>query len=86
MYRVFWKVTALDNLYKLTHKTAIKLKAKIEYYLSQSPQELGKPLTGEYKGLYRYRYGDYRIIYEIDKVNEQVIIIKVGHRREVYLK
>lgn len=84
MYSVSWNISALDNLYKLTNKTAIKLKAKVELYLAQSPKELGKLLTGKYKDLYRYRYGDYRIIYEIDKTNKRVIILKIGHRRGVY--
>ena len=33
---------------------------------------------------YRIRMGDYRVIYTIDKKNKAIIIIKIGHRREVY--
>jgi mRNA interferase RelE/StbE len=48
------------------------------------PQKLGKPLIGKYKGLYRYRYGNYRILYEIDLANSLVIINKIGHRSNIY--
>ena len=45
---------------------------------------LGKALKAELKGLYSYRIGDYRIIYNIVKYELVVQIIKVMHRREVY--
>lgn len=34
--------------------------------------------------LYRIRYTDYRIIYEVQDATVTVLIIKVGHRREIY--
>lgn len=44
----------------------------------------GKPLQANYKGLYSYRVGSYRIVYDI--LNHQLVIrvIKVMHRRDVY--
>ena len=44
----------------------------------------GKPLTGNKKGCYSLREGDYRIIYEAHPIQCFVHIIRVGHRREVY--
>jgi len=44
----------------------------------------GKPLTGNKKGCYSLREGDYRIIYEVYLKYEIVHIIRVGHRRDVY--
>jgi mRNA interferase RelE/StbE len=35
-------------------------------------------------GLWRIRYGDYRIVYSIDDDNKTVIILRIGHRREIY--
>lgn len=43
-----------------------------------------KLLKGDLKGYYRYRVGDYRIIYEINNQTIQVIIIKIAHRKNVY--
>jgi len=38
----------------------------------------------EWSECFKYRIGDYRIIYQIDYSAEKLIILKVGHRREVY--
>lgn len=85
-YKILWIEEALDDLKNITHKTALKIDEKINSYLAQSPKELGKPLTGKYQGLYRYRYGDYRIIYEIDLENNAIVINRIGHRSAIYKK
>ena len=51
---------------------AQKLVRKVENYLIKNPRQFGKPLTHEYKGCYRYRMGDFRVIYQI-KEKELVI-------------
>ena len=45
---------------------------------------LGKPLKGELKGKYSYRVGSYRILYLVHKHELLVLIIDIGHRRDVY--
>lgn len=35
-------------------------------------------------GLWRIRQGDYRVIYSIDDMQQLVIVVRIGHRREVY--
>lgn len=42
-----------------------------------------KKLQGEEK-IYRVRVGDYRIIYEVQSAVLVVLVLKIGHRREVY--
>lgn len=84
IYKIEWKKAAEDNLNKIPSEAALKIYDRVESYLAQSPKELGKALVGKYSGLYRYRYGDYRIIYEIDKTNKILIINRVGHRSDVY--
>ena len=44
----------------------------------------GKPLKGELKGRYSYRVGTYRIIYRIHQQKLVVLIIDIGHRRDIY--
>ena len=44
----------------------------------------GKPLKGELKGRYSYRVGSYRILYIIRHHHLLVVVIDVGHRREIY--
>ncbi len=43
-----------------------------------------KPLKGEYSGYYRYRVGDYRVVYEINDNLILVTIILIAHRSKVY--
>lgn len=45
-----------------------------------------RPLHGEeWAGCYRYRVGNYRIIYQVDWNAEKLVVLKVGHRRDIYL-
>jgi mRNA interferase RelE/StbE len=43
-----------------------------------------KRLTGEFHGNYRFRIGDWRVIYRIDDSASRVLVLSVAHRREVY--
>jgi len=45
---------------------------------------LGKSLKGELKGRYSYRIGNYRLIYRIKHDCLIIIIIDIGHRRDIY--
>jgi mRNA interferase RelE/StbE len=45
---------------------------------------LGEPLSGDLKGLRRIKIGDYKIIYFVDTDKVIIIVVKVGHRGEIY--
>ena len=47
-------------------------------------RRFGAVLTGDRKGLWRYRVGDYRIIAAIEDDRFVVLVVTIGHRREVY--
>ena len=50
-----------------------------------NPRELGRPLRGSrFVGVWRYRVGDFRVLCQIDDQRVVVLVIGVGHRREVY--
>jgi mRNA interferase RelE/StbE len=51
---------------------------------SEDPRRFGHALTGDRKGLWRYRVGDYRIIAGIEDDRFVVLVVTIGHRREVY--
>lgn len=44
----------------------------------------GKALKGELQNIFSYRMGDYRILYQIEKTRILVIVLNVGHRKNVY--
>lgn len=48
------------------------------------PRELGEPLAGKFKGLWRYRVGEFRIVANIEDDIVFVTVIRIGHRREIY--
>ena len=48
------------------------------------PRQFGKPLHGDKGGMWRYRVGDYRLICDIQDERITVLVIRVGHRQDVY--
>jgi len=51
---------------------------------SDDPRKLGKALTGDKGGLWRYRIGDYRAICNLEDEQLIVLVLEIGHRREIY--
>ncbi len=50
----------------------------------KDPLYFGKRLVGNLSSFYRFRIGDYRLLAHIDKDNKTVLIVAIGHRREIY--
>ncbi|MBK7960108.1 MAG: type II toxin-antitoxin system RelE/ParE family toxin [Bdellovibrionales bacterium] len=84
MYTIQYLASVKDDLKGLSKSTKDKLKKAIEKKLMINPIEFGKPLQYSLKGLRRLRVEDYRIVYQINLEAKLVIIVKVGHRKEVY--
>lgn len=51
---------------------------------TNDPRQWGKALQGEKRGLWRYRVGDYRLICDILDDKIIVMILEVGHRKDIY--
>ncbi len=86
IYQVLFAQNAKKDLKKLDKFQAKLIKKWIvENLINQSdPRKSGKALKGTLQGLWRYRVGDYRIIAEI-KDNELIILlIQIGHRKDIY--
>ena len=45
---------------------------------------MGKALTAQFASLWRYRVGDYRVIASLEDATLRILVVRVGHRREVY--
>jgi mRNA interferase RelE/StbE len=50
----------------------------------ENPRHQGKALTGKYKGLWRYRVGDYRLICKIQDNEVTILVLNIGHRKKIY--
>ena len=84
MYKVVYLDQVEEDLKKLDKSTARKILARVETYLAKAPQELGKSLKGDFQGYWRYRWGDYRVIYKISEREILIVVLRISHRKEVY--
>lgn len=48
------------------------------------PRSKGKSLVGDFKGFWRYRVGDYRLICRIHDEKLEILVVELGHRKEIY--
>jgi mRNA interferase RelE/StbE len=85
-----WKVEfdkrAVKSLDRLSTANKIRISRYIDDRLlrADDPRSLGTALTGGLAGLWRYRVGDFRIIARIIDHRLVVLVVEIGHRREVY--
>lgn len=73
-----------EDLPKIPKNIKESIRKAIEERLLFNPVLFGQPLRQSLKGHRKLRIGDYRIIYRID--GDDIIVLKIGHRKEVYLK
>jgi len=50
----------------------------------EDPYIQGKSLQGNLKGKWRYRIGDYRLLCNIDNENIIILVLAIGHRKNIY--
>ncbi len=79
--KLSYKASVGNDLKRLGKPAARRILEKLERALSASPNA-GSPLTGEFRGLFRYRIGDYRVLYA--KTPEGLLVLRIGHRKEIY--
>lgn len=76
---------ARRQLRKLPRDIGERILAGLEQVAAlENPRQRGKAMVGERAGYWRYRVGDYRVIAKIEDGRLVIVVIAVGHRREVY--
>ena len=77
---------AAKELKKLGRVEAGRIIATLETRIASldDPRTLGSALKGELGGLWRWRIGDYRVVARIVDERITILVVRVGHRREVY--
>ncbi|MFC5338466.1 type II toxin-antitoxin system RelE family toxin [Leucobacter denitrificans] len=82
-YEITYARSALKTLRKIDRKTAQRILRAIDA-LASDPHPLGcKQLKGG-SGEMRIRIGDYRVVYDVIDAEVVVLVLRIGHRREVY--
>ena len=87
VWSIEYSRTALQQLSKLDRQIASKLIHALESKIAvlESPRSTGKALTGpDLNSYWRYRVDDYRIICDIQDQRVCILVITMGHRKDVY--
>ena len=85
-----WTVKIGSVAEKQLHKLDVSTRNRLLDYLwtrvegCENPRFFGEPLKGDKSGLWRYRVGNYRLLCEIQDTHLIVLVIAVGHRRDIY--
>ena len=86
-YKLQYAKEASKDLLKMDRNVARRIVQKLESHCdSENPIKHAKPLTGNLSGLFRYRIGDYRAIFEVDTKGVITIltILTIKHRKDIY--
>lgn len=84
-YKLVYKKPAVKAIQKLPPQIKKRLKIKLEWFVSQpNPLDFAEPLTKPADAQYRFRIGDYRVLFDIEGKN--IVVLYIQHRREVYRK
>lgn len=85
-WRVDFTPAAAKQLRKLDRQIGGRIAAYLQEVVSSCghPRERGRGLTANRAGLWRYRVGDYRVICDLEEDQLLVLVVQIGHRREVY--
>lgn len=86
MYRLVFLTSAKKEFKKLDFAVQKIIKEKM-ILLCENPEFLKnniKPLKGEYRGKFRLRIKEYRVIFQIKEDELIITIIRIGHRKEIY--
>jgi mRNA interferase RelE/StbE len=83
-YRLVIKTSAVKELEKIEPKTLRRRLVAVIQALAADPRPLGCEKLAGAVAAYRVRQGDYRTVYTIDDKARVVLVVKIGHRREVY--
>ncbi len=86
IFKIVFSEKALKELKKLDKHTALFIIGWLRKNIEgcSDPRQHGKGLTANRSGQWRYRVGDYRIITEIQDDKVIVLVLAVGHRKNIY--
>ena len=81
-YKLLFRKSVAQDMRHIPSRDVRRLIAVVDS-LSEDPRPAGgEKLSGQER--YRVRQGDYRIVYEINDDETTVIVVRVGHRKDVY--
>lgn len=83
MYNIYWKARAKKQLDKIELKSRYRIVLAVEELKDNPFPPNSKKLVGTENG-YRIRIGNYRVIYSVYRQELNILVLKLGHRKEIY--
>ena len=80
-YKILYTRRAAKDISKLEWKIKNRIKKALEECM-EAPQNSARKMVNPSLGDYRLRVGDYRVIFDLQ--DDEIIILRIGHRREIY--
>lgn len=81
MYKILFTYRAIKDLENIDNKSRIRIAKKLKEY-AKEPFKYARKLISPKIGTYRFRIGEYRVIFDVHK--KTIIILRIGHRKEIY--
>ncbi|MCL4428760.1 MAG: type II toxin-antitoxin system RelE/ParE family toxin [Deltaproteobacteria bacterium] len=82
MHNIEWTEDALKDLSSLDKQIAKRIVNKLSWFAERFDDIIPKPLSADFAGLYKFRIGDWRVIYSVEP--NTILILAIGHRKEIY--
>ncbi len=84
-YSIEFRPTVLKNLKRFPKRDLVRIKKKIDGLGTGLPTPNTTKMKGD-NSFHKVRSGDYRIIYEIHDDRLIILVVKIGHRKDIYKK
>ncbi|MEW5892270.1 MAG: type II toxin-antitoxin system RelE/ParE family toxin [Pseudomonadota bacterium] len=81
-YSISIKQSAVKALARIGREDRLRIIEAIDQ-LKANPSA-GSVLKGEFSGLRRIRVGNYRVVYEVQDAQLTILVVRIGHRRDIY--
>lgn len=81
IYKIVFTHRAIKDLEEIDNNTKSRIGKKLKEY-SIEPLSYARKLVNSKIGTYRFRIGDYRVIFDLDE--ENLVVLRIGHRKNIY--
>ena len=83
-FEVVLTKNAKKDVKKLSQQIARRIYKKLNYFVdSGDPLDFTERLTKPTDAQYRWRIGDYRVLFDCDEISKTITVLKIQHRREI---
>jgi mRNA interferase RelE/StbE len=84
MYRLRLLAAAIRDLERLDRSVGVRIGKRLQWLAENFESIRPQALEGNLAGFFKFRIGDYRVIYEVLSEEREILVHTIGHRREIY--